>query len=100
MSARTDNLEAKCRKYNLEVWHTTGAAARAHRAGAREAYNATTGNNTDFAQWAGEHGFQIRAGWYWWTCCPGCLPDSDPIGPFTSYTRAAEDALSAWDTEE
>ena len=26
------------------------------------------------------------AGWFWWACQPGCLPDSPPIGPFaTSY---------------
>ena len=25
-------------------------------------------------------------GWYWWACYPGCLPDSEPSGPFrTSY---------------
>lgn len=28
-------------------------------------------------------------GWYWWTCFPGCLPDSQPFGPFTT----AEEAL-------
>lgn len=22
--------------------------------------------------------------WYWWSCFPGCLPDSDPIGPFAT----------------
>ncbi len=22
-------------------------------------------------------------GWYYWFCFPGCLPDSDPIGPFS-----------------
>ena len=20
----------------------------------------------------------LEAGWYWWTCFPGCLPDSEP----------------------
>lgn len=29
--------------------------------------------------------------YYWWSCFPGCLPDSDPIGPFDTY----EDALAA-----
>lgn len=31
-----------------------------------------------------------QAGWYYWTCYPGCLPDSEPSGPF--YRR--EDALA------
>jgi hypothetical protein len=30
--------------------------------------------------------FDTRAGWFWWRCKPGCLPDMPPNGPFgTSY---------------
>jgi hypothetical protein len=25
-----------------------------------------------------------NAGWYFWSCLPGCLPDGPPKGPFTS----------------
>lgn len=31
-------------------------------------------------------------GWYWWPCFPGCLPDSDPIGPFATEAEAIADA--------
>jgi hypothetical protein len=31
-------------------------------------------------------------GWYWWSCFPGCLPDSEPCGPFASEEEAMEDA--------
>lgn len=31
-------------------------------------------------------------GWYWWACLPGCLPDSSPVGPFSSEAEAIEDA--------
>jgi len=31
-------------------------------------------------------------GWYYWTCFPGCLPDSDPIGPFATEAEALADA--------
>jgi len=31
-------------------------------------------------------------GWYYWFCLPGCLPDSDPIGPFDSEQEAIADA--------
>lgn len=32
------------------------------------------------------------AGWYWWTCLPGCLPDSPPFGPFETKEAAIADA--------
>lgn len=35
---------------------------------------------------------EAEAGWYWWSCFPGCLPDSDPIGPFATQQEALEDA--------
>jgi hypothetical protein len=31
-------------------------------------------------------------GWYWWWCFPGCLPDSDPYGPFATEQEAIADA--------
>jgi hypothetical protein len=31
-------------------------------------------------------------GWYYWTCFPGCLPDSAPEGPFASEDGAIADA--------
>lgn len=27
-------------------------------------------------------------GWYFWFCFPGCLPDSDPIGPYRTKRAA------------
>lgn len=32
------------------------------------------------------------AGFYYWFCLPGCLPDSEPIGPFDSEAEALADA--------
>jgi len=37
-------------------------------------------------------------GWYWWPCFPGCLPDSDPVGPFETEAEALADAQA--DSEE
>ena len=31
-------------------------------------------------------------GWYYWWCEPGCLPDSEPIGPFPVYWAAQKEA--------
>ena len=40
----------------------------------------------------GEKGID-SPGWYWWPCFPGCLPDGDATGPFSSSIRAYYDAL-------
>jgi hypothetical protein len=45
--------------------------------------------------WTNEETGEISpAGWYWWSCFPGCLPDSDPFGPFKTEAEALEDAQS------
>lgn len=31
-------------------------------------------------------------GWYWWSCFPGCMPDSEPFGPFDSHSAAVQHA--------
>ena len=33
-----------------------------------------------------------QAGYYWWSCYPGCLPDSFPCGPFDTEADALADA--------
>ena len=35
------------------------------------------------------------AGWFWWTCQPGCLPDEPPTGPFATSYRAYRDCYSS-----
>jgi hypothetical protein len=37
---------------------------------------------------------QYTPGWYWHACMPGCLPDSDPIGPFDFEQDAIDDCLA------
>lgn len=39
-----------------------------------------------------EEGEPLAAGWYWWACMPGCLPDSPPFGPFYCEAAALRDA--------
>jgi len=34
------------------------------------------------------------SGWYYQYCFPGCLPDSEPIGPFATDAEALEAAQS------
>jgi hypothetical protein len=30
----------------------------------------------------------ITGGWFYWYCFPGCMPDSDPIGPYDTFALA------------
>ena len=32
--------------------------------------------------------FDSLAGWYYWYCTPGCLPDSDAMGPYATQQEA------------
>ena len=45
-----------------------------------------------------EHVFPVSnkspVGWFWWSCFPGCLPDSEPNGPFDTQDEALADAQS------
>lgn len=36
----------------------------------------------------------LSPGFYWWVCLPGCLPDSEPTGPFETEAEALADARS------
>ncbi len=38
------------------------------------------------------------AGWYWWACFPGCLPEGDPNGPFETEADALADAQEGNDS--
>jgi len=33
-----------------------------------------------------------QPGYYWWPCFPGCLPDSEPTGPFGTQEEALQNA--------
>lgn len=37
--------------------------------------------------------------WYWF-CLPGCMPDSDPMGPFATREEALADAQEGCDDEQ
>jgi hypothetical protein len=40
-------------------------------------------------------GTLVRTGkraWFWWTCLPGCMPDSGTFGPFETKAEALADA--------
>lgn len=37
-------------------------------------------------------GENMKPGYYWRNCQPGCMPDSDAFGPFPTEAEALEDA--------
>jgi len=37
------------------------------------------------------HAFGVGSGFYYWFSFPGCLPDSDPFGPFETEQEAIDD---------
>ena len=39
-------------------------------------------------------------GWYWWTCFPGCMPDSCAFGPFATRQEALADAQQDADNDD
>ena len=39
-----------------------------------------------------DDGRPLAPGWYYWFCFPGCLPDSEPVGPFATEAAAVADA--------
>lgn len=39
-----------------------------------------------------DEGEPLEAGFYYWYCLPGCLPDSDPCGPYATEAAALEAA--------
>lgn len=41
-----------------------------------------------------------HCGWFYWYCFPGCMPDSEPIGPFDTEADALADARENADDDE
>ena len=37
-------------------------------------------------------GEPLEAGFYFWSCSPGCMPDSDPFGPYDTEQAAIDAA--------
>lgn len=41
-----------------------------------------------------------EAGWYFQFCFQGCLPDSDPFGPYETFDKAKAELRDMVDTDE
>lgn len=67
-------LRGAARRCNVEVFHRDARDARDCR---------KLGDVT------------ARAGWHFWACFPGCLPESDACGPFPSELAALRAAYES-----
>jgi hypothetical protein len=47
-----------------------------------------------------ETGEPREAGYYWWPCFPGCLPDGEASGPFETEEEALADARKGCDYDD
>lgn len=48
----------------------------------------------DTCFWNEEENKPYGSGWYYWFSAPGCLPEGNPMGPFTCETAAIRDCLN------
>lgn len=49
-------------------------------------------SDVESADWADADGDRLEPGYYWWACFPGCMPESEPNGPFPTEAAAIADA--------
>lgn len=52
-----------------------------------ETFYRTEAENREYGDIDGD-GEPMPAGWYYWFCFPGCLPDSEPMGPYATEAEA------------
>lgn len=74
---------------SLEVFHTV----RVTCSECGQVSHAPEGQCCDESNWQ-----PLDAGWFWWACEPGCMPDGDATGPFATSRLALEDA-DEWNPE-
>jgi len=92
-----ESLDALAREFNIEVWKekiTTvdckfcGVYSVPHDA----AHNGLSCPSCETTVTENDLNDTDEDGWFWWTCVPGCLPDSDVSGPFSTQRECLENA--------
>ena len=55
--------------------------------------------DADISNWADQMNIseEDAIGWYYWYCFLGCLPDSDPVGPYDTEAEAIEAVRDEWE---
>ena len=58
-----------------------------------EVFHRTRAENKEYGC-TDSDGIPMPAGWYYWYCFPGCMPEGDPMGPYSSERAAIRAAIS------
>lgn len=54
---------------------------------------------SDSLAFPGIETFRFAHKWYYWYCFPGCMPESEPVGPFDTEEDALAEARENADDE-
>lgn len=94
------HMREVARTHNLQVWEAR--EYKCETCGASQPAGDTFEHLTDCEDMApGGRGSHVthktKLVWWWQSCSPGCLPDSEAMGPFDSEREALEDATEGLD---
>ena len=96
MSQQYSNPKRANDTYALpDVETFTGYEAECEHCGQAQAYLGAFNVEDTHCTECGKKGVRVTdtaRKWYWWSCFPGCLPDSEPFGPFATEAEAIADA--------
>lgn len=103
-----EHMRTLCSSHNVNVWrearrtlvcscgdYEVPAGRIDYRT--RELDGATLPKCPSCGDWCEDQGASGQNAWWWETCAPGCLPDSDTMGPFDDEVTALECATEGLD---
>jgi hypothetical protein len=102
MATKYERLLELAEKHHVEIWQETisemyclcGTYAMPREAALMNASCPSCGDDID----KDDITHTDRIGFWYWTCLPGCLPDSDVMGPYKSFNAALTDATEGIDS--
>jgi hypothetical protein len=104
---RRERDERLARKHNMEIWREAILVVACDECGEYELPADAVHANAYRRELDGERVAKCpdcggacafparsgRAGWFYWCCSPGCLPESEASGPYDSYGEALTAAV-------
>lgn len=87
---RTEHMRALASAHNIEIWNEHELDCADCGAHSPESHTFVHHDYCDKPTLAPTK--SAKPAWWFWTCSPGCLPDSDLSGPYDDETDALRDA--------
>lgn len=95
VSLTDDGYEIECGRQNIEVFYMGANEFSSSQGDGSWMADSMENNSVD---WEDAESVKLEAealaGYYYWCCFPGCLPEGDAIGPFKTALDAAQDAIN------